>query len=46
MKLGKMFFISLLKPVPFLRKSNFRILDTQVLGRHQMPKHETRNAFK
>ena len=31
---------------PFvLKKSNFRILHFQILWRHQMPKHKTRNTF-
>ena len=40
MKIGKIFFISLQKLFSFLRKSKFRILDIQVLRRHQMPKHK------
>ena len=36
---------SLQKLFSFSRKSNFRILDIQMLWRHQMPKHETRNTF-
>ena len=45
MKLGKMFFNSLLKLFSFSRKSNFRILDFQISWRHLMPKHKTRNTF-
>ena len=44
MKLGKMFFIWLEKLFSFFRKSNFRILDIQVLWRHEMSKHKT-NTF-
>ena len=28
-----------------LRKSDFRILDIQILSRHQMPKRQTRSTF-
>ena len=45
LKLGKMLFISLQKLFSFSRKSNFRILHFQILWRHQMPKHKTRNTF-
>ena len=41
----KMSFISLQKLFSFTIKSNFRILDTQILWRHQMPKYKTRNTF-
>ena len=40
-----MLFNSLQKLLSFLRKSNFRILDIQILWRHQTPKRNTRNAF-
>ena len=30
----------------FSKQSNFRILDFQILWRHQIPKHKTRNAFQ
>ena len=45
MKQQKMFFISLQKLFLFLRKSDFRILDTQISLRHPMPKHKTRKTF-
>ena len=45
MKLGKMFWISLQKLFSFLGKSHFYILDIQILWRHKMPKHKTRNIF-
>ena len=35
----KNIFISLKKFFSFSRKSNFRLLDIQILCRHQMPKH-------
>ena len=44
-KLRKMFVISLQMLFSFSRKSKFRILDIQILWRHQMPKHKTRNTF-
>ena len=40
-----MFLISLQKLFSFLRKSSFRILDFQILWRHQRPKRKTRNTF-
>ena len=43
-KLRKIFFISLQKLFSFLRKSSFRVVDFQILWRHQMPKHKT-NTF-
>ena len=45
MKLGKMFFISLLKLFLSLGKANFKILDIQILWCHQMLKHKTRHPF-
>ena len=42
---GKTFFISPQKLFSFSRKSNFKILDTQVSWHHQMPMHKTRNTF-
>ena len=44
MKLGKLFLFHS-KLFLFLRKSIFRIFDIQVLWRHHMPKHKTRNTF-
>ena len=41
-KLGNMFFISLQKLLPFLRKSNFSILVIQISWCRQMPKHKTK----
>ena len=45
MKLGEMLFISLLKPFSLSRKSNSRILDIQISGSPQMPKHKKRDRF-
>ena len=44
MKLGKIFFISLLKLFLFSKKSNFRVLDIKISWRYQMPKPKT-NPF-
>ena len=40
-----MFFISLQKHFSFSWKSNFRILDIQILWLRQLPKHKTKNTF-
>ena len=41
----KKFFISLQKLFSLSIELNFRILDTQILWCHQMPKYKTRNTF-
>ena len=42
--LGNKEIFSLQKLFSFPRKPNFRILDTQISWRHQMPKYKTRNT--
>ena len=45
-QIRKNVFYFTLKTLLFSRKSNFRILHFQVLWRHEMPKHNTRNTFQ
>ena len=42
---GNIYFISLWKFFSLLRHSNFKILESYILWRHEMLKHEMRNML-